>query len=210
MNKVFLFDFDGVIVHTEPEYDKFFDALTERMHLDVPHFAERLKGKRLADTLKQEFPQFTAEQKQQIIDATHEFEMTMNLPWVAGVREFLARAKSAGYRLGLVTSSIKPKMTVALQKLGLAEGMFDVMVMAERIERGKPDPQCYLLAAEELNVSPTECIVFEDSLAGVQAGLSADMTVVGVATTLPAEQLRLLTPQVINDFTDIEIGTITD
>ena len=77
--------------------------------------------------------------------------------------------------------------------------------MAGRIERGKPDPMCYLLAADDLGVPPGDCIVFEDSLAGVQAGLAAGMTVVGVATTLPYKRLAALTPYVIPDFRDVQM-----
>ena len=175
-----LFDFDGVIVHTEPEYDRFFETLVRDMRLPVEHFAERLKGKRLVEALEMEFPQFSPEQKGRIIEATRRFELSMNLPLVSGVLDFIRKSKARGCKVGLVTSSIEPKMEVALGKLGLAQGVFDTVVMAGRIERGKPDPMCYLLAADDLGVPPGDCIVFEDSLAGVQAGLAAGMTVVGL------------------------------
>lgn len=203
--QAFLFDFDGVIVHTEPEYDRFFETLVRDMRLPVEHFAERLKGKRLVEALETEFPQFSPEQKGRIIEATRRFELSMNLPLVSGVLDFIRKSKVRGYKVGLVTSSIEPKMEVALAKLGLAEGVFDTEVMAGRIERGKPDPMCYLLAADDLGVLPGDCIVFEDSLAGVQAGLAAGMTVVGVATTLPYKRLAALTPYVIQDFRDVQL-----
>lgn len=200
-----LFDFDGVIVHTEPEYDRFFETLVRDMRLPVEHFAERLKGKRLVEALETEFPQFSPEQKGRIIEATRRFELSMSLPLVSGVLDFIRKSKVRGCKVGLVTSSIEPKMEVALAKLGLAEGVFDTEVMAGRIERGKPDPMCYLLAADDLGVLPGDCIVFEDSLAGVQAGLAAGMTVVGVATTLPYKRLAALTPYVIPDFRDVQL-----
>ncbi len=200
-----LFDFDGVIVHTEPEYDRFFETLVRDMRLPVEHFAKRLKGKRLVEALETEFPQFSPEQKGRIIEATRRFELSMSLPLVSGVLDFIRKSKARGYKVGLVTSSIEPKMEVALAKLGLAEGVFDTEVMAGRIERGKPDPMCYLLAADDLGVLPGDCIVFEDSLAGVQAGLAAGMTVVGVATTLPYKRLAALTPYVIPDFRDVQL-----
>lgn len=195
-----LFDFDGVIVHTEPEYDRFFEALVRDMQLPVEHFAERLKGKRLVEALAEEFPQLDEGQRAHVVEATRRFELSMNLPLVPGVLDFIGQVKAKGYKTGLVTSSIEPKMEVALDKLGLAQGVFDTVVMAGRIERGKPDPMCYLLAAGDLGVPPADCIVFEDSLAGVQAGLAAGMTVIGVATTLPRERLLAMTPYVISDF----------
>ena len=200
-----LFDFDGVIVHTEPEYDRFFETLVRDMWLPVEHFAERLKGKRLVEALAEEFPQLDEGQRVHVVEATRRFELSMNLPLVPGVLDFIGQVKAKGYKAGLVTSSIEPKMEVALDKLGLAQGVFDTVVMAGRIERGKPDPMCYLLAADDLGVLPGDCIVFEDSLAGVQAGLAAGMTVVGVATTLPYKRLAALTPYVIPDFRDVQL-----
>ena len=94
-----LFDFDGVIVHTEPEYDRFFETLVRDMRLPVEHFAERLKGKRLVEALETEFPQFSPEQKGRIIEATRRFELSMNLPLVPGVLDFVRKSKARGYKV---------------------------------------------------------------------------------------------------------------
>jgi sugar-phosphatase len=64
-----------------------------------------------------------------------------------------------------------------------------VLISADAVERGKPDPEPYLLAASALDVSARECIVFEDSPAGVRAGKAAGMHVVALTTTLAASEL---------------------
>ena len=70
----------------------------------------------------------------------------------------------------------------------------------ESITQGKPDPMCYLLAAKDLNVSPEDCIVFEDSFNGIQSGKDAGMRVIGLSTTNPAESLRDKVYEVIPNF----------
>jgi beta-phosphoglucomutase-like phosphatase (HAD superfamily) len=70
------------------------------------------------------------------------------------------------------------------------------------VTRGKPDPACYLEAAARLSSSPGECVVFEDSVAGLAAGRAAGMTLVALATTLPAGMLYPLASRVFRDFTD--------
>jgi mannitol-1-/sugar-/sorbitol-6-phosphatase len=79
--------------------------------------------------------------------------------------------------------------TLAKARLGAAGlSVPDVLVTPERLSRGKPDPEGYLLAARELGFDPEDCIVFEDAPAGVQAGRAAGCHVVGITTTHdPAE-----------------------
>ena len=80
------------------------------------------------------------------------------------------------------------------------DNLFDTLVTADRITQGKPDPMCYLLAAKDLNVSPEDCIVFEDSFNGIQSGKDAGMRVIGLSTTNPAESLRDKVYEVIPNF----------
>jgi len=91
-----------------------------------------------------------------------------------------------GEPVAVVTSGTHPLATTRLRSVGLP--VPDVLVTPERISRGKPDPEGYLLAAHELGVAPADCVVLEDAPAGLQAGRSAGMHVVGITTThAPAE-----------------------
>jgi mannitol-1-/sugar-/sorbitol-6-phosphatase len=88
--------------------------------------------------------------------------------------------------LAVVTSGTLPLATARLRRVGLP--VPSVLVTPERLARGKPDPEGYLLAARELGADPADCIVLEDAPAGVQAGRAAGMHVVGITTTHdPAE-----------------------
>jgi mannitol-1-/sugar-/sorbitol-6-phosphatase len=78
-----------------------------------------------------------------------------------------------------------------------------VIVPVDEIRKGKPDPEGFLCAAERLGVPPEECLVFEDTRPGIEAGISAGMQVVGILTTMPANQLRHR--PLIRDFRDVAI-----
>jgi mannitol-1-/sugar-/sorbitol-6-phosphatase len=99
-----------------------------------------------------------------------------------GARELFAGTDP----LAVVTSCTVPLATARLRAAGLP--VPEVLVTPERLSRGKPDPEGYLLAARELGFEPADCVVFEDAPAGVDAGRAAGMHVVGITTTHdPAE-----------------------
>jgi mannitol-1-/sugar-/sorbitol-6-phosphatase len=99
-----------------------------------------------------------------------------------GARELFAGSDP----VAIVTSCTVPLATARLRAAGLA--MPAVLVTPDRLSRGKPDPEGYLLAARELGAAPADCVVLEDAPAGIQAGRAAGMHVVGITTTHdPAE-----------------------
>ncbi len=104
-------------------------------------------------------------------------------------------------KTALATQSSCEHVQRILTALGLAEA-FDFIATADDVERGKPDPEIYLLVSRELEVPPSECLVIEDSPAGVQAALAAGMNVVAVSTPLTRQRLHesgLLFPNAIVD-----------
>lgn len=200
--KTALFDFDGVVVDTEPIYDIFWNEAGKRYGLGIDNFAAVIKGTTLPYIMDKYFSDRSEEFRQMVIKESTEYESTMPLPAMPGSMEFLHMLKEKGVRIGLVTSSDDSKIERAF-KLHHLENMFDTVVTADRITRGKPDPMCYLLAASDLGVSPADCLVFEDSFAGIQAGTSAGMRVIGLSTTNPAESLKEKVYEVIPNFEKI-------
>ena len=79
--------------------------------------------------------------------------------------------------------------------------LFERVITADKITRSKPDPECYLLAARELQMEVDVCCVFEDSFSGIEAGRRAGMKVVGLATTNPREKIQDKVDGVLSDFT---------
>lgn len=200
--KTALFDFDGVIVDTEPIYDIFWNEAGERYRTGIDNFAAVIKGTTLPYIMDTYFSDRPEEFRQMVIKESTEYESTMPLPAMPGSLEFLHLLKENGVQMGLVTSSDNLKVERAF-KLHHLDNLFDTIVTADRITQGKPDPMCYLLAANDLNVSPTDCIVFEDSFAGIQAGTAAGMRVIGLSTTNLEETLRDKVYEVIPNFEKI-------
>lgn len=202
MNKrvAFLFDLDGVIVDTEPQYSIFWDKIGCELLHDNDHFGMKIKG----NTLRQIFDRFFADHKEwqaKIATDLLAWEKAMRFDLIPGIREFLNSVRKAGISTAIVTSSDNEKLNSLWKAHPDLREFFDTVVSADDITRSKPDPEGYLLAAKRLNVAPENAFVFEDSLAGLQAGHAGGMTVVGVATTLPAEKVATLADVVIDNFT---------
>ena len=193
------FDFDGVVADTEPLYDIFWRQVAEKYHIGIPDFPAKIKGTTLQRIYELYFSDYSSEELGKITRACDEYEETMDFPEVKGAVRFLHMLKTKGYRVGLVTSSYRIKIERALKLMDI-EKVFDTIVTADRITSGKPDPMCYLLAARELQVDPGDCVVFEDSFSGIQAGTVAGMRVIGLATTNPEEAIGDKVSAVIPDF----------
>lgn len=200
--KTVLFDFDGVIVDTEPIYDIFWDAAAEKYQLGIANFASVIKGTIMPDIMQKYFSGFPQEVQDQIISDSAAYEANMDFPVIPGALEFIQILKKNNIQIGLVTSSDDRKVNRAFNTLSL-HGIFDTIVTADRITLGKPNPMCYKLGAADLQTDPAHCLVFEDSFAGIQAATSAGMRVIGVSSTLPAESLKDKVYDVIPNFSEI-------
>lgn len=111
------------------------------------------------------------------------------IPWRPGARELLAAVRDAGTATALVTTTARRLAALVLAGIAadLGADPFHVTVCGDEVPARKPDPSPYLQAAASLGVDPTGCVVVEDSLVGVTAGLAAGMAVLGVPVlqTLP-------------------------
>lgn len=205
--KAILFDFDGVIVDTEPQYDRCITELGEKYELGIPDLAEKVKGTPVPEILRQYFGHLDDMKIEKVKDELLQFEITMDFPPINGSLNFLKYLRQTGLKLGLVTSSQRIKLDRALDLLGLAN-FFDTEVSADRITKGKPDPMCFLLAAQDLNVKPEECIVFEDSMHGINAARSANMRVIGLTTSFPYETIKDLVFLTLPDLSNVNLDAI--
>ena len=128
---------------------------------------------------------------------------------VAGLAGFLAQAVALGAQLAVATSASRTNVDFILGELGLTD-TFAAVVIGTDVARGKPFPDLFLAAAEQLGVLPSACVVFEDSLAGLEAAHRAGMRAVALATTLPATDLARQ-PGVIRvaaDFTALDAAEL--
>ena len=121
-----------------------------------------------------------------------------------GNRAWLERLQAEGWRQAIASAAPRANIEAILGVLEL-DGIFDTIVAAEDVLRGKPDPQVFLLAAERLGVPPAQCIVVEDAPAGVEAAQRAGMRSIGVGpkyAVLPADRVVMRLDELPDDTFD--------
>lgn len=203
----FLFDLDGVLIDSESEYTKIWTKINDRYPTGIENFALKIKGQTLPEILQNNFP---GSLHKAVVDMLYESEQKMKYDWLPGAREILEQIKETGYGCVLVTSSNEKKMSHLREELPALEGYFDAIITADKISRSKPDPEGYLLGAKRLGANPQNCAVFEDSRQGVKAGRSAGAYVVGLSTTLPAEQIIDNCDIIINNLSEIDLNKLAN
>ncbi len=185
-----LFDFDGVVMDTETQYTVYWDEVGRQYHPELPHFGALIKGQTLTQIYDKHFAGMTEEQSK-ITAGLNRFEREMTFEYIDGVVDFMKDLHAHGVKMAIVTSSNELKMAnVYAAHPELKEGLVDRILTAEMFTRSKPAPDCFLLGAEVFGTVPQNCVVFEDSFHGLEAGNAAGMTVVGLSTTNTAEAIK--------------------
>ena len=201
--KAALFDLDGVVFNTEPQYTVFWGEQCREFHPEHPGLEHEIKGQTLVQIYDAWFAGPLADKQELITERLNEFEKQMDYAYIAGFEDYIKDLRKQGIKTAVVTSSNKIKMEAVYQHHPEFKDLFDAILTSEDFERSKPDPDCYLKAAERFGVNPEDCVVFEDSFNGLKSGRAAGMRVVGLATTNPAERIRPLCDEVINDYINL-------
>ncbi len=197
----FLFDLDGVLIDSEREYTKIWERIDELFPTSVSSFAIKIKGMSLTEILCQYYPEKNIADK--VRSTLTELESKMHYEWLPGAKELLEYLNNHSIPTALFTSSNKKKMAHLREELPEVENFFNEIVTGDMVTHSKPDPEGYILAAELLNSSPRNCVVFEDSLQGVKAGRAADAYVIGVEGTLKRDIIAPYSNKVINNLSEI-------
>ena len=176
-----LFDLDGVLVDTEGQYSDFWGAAAAKYLPEVKNFADQIKGQ-TAKTILSHYPQEIIPSLTKIYA---EFEANMDCPLMDGAEELINDLHSHGVKMCIVTATSDVKLRNVLKRYPFFEEKFDFIICGDQIKKSKPDPECYLTASGKINVPARNCVVFEDSVNGLNAGLNAGMKVVGVTSTHP-------------------------
>jgi sugar-phosphatase len=175
----FLFDMDGTILNSLASAERVWGRWAERQGLDVDQFLPTMHGSRGIDTIARlGLPGVDPEREAAAITEA-EIEDVEGVVALPGARAFLAALPPE--RWTIVTSSPLRLARRRLEAAGLP--VPTLIVTAEDVAIGKPDPRCYILAAERLGAHPSACLVFEDVQAGILAGeaAGADVMVVTAA-----------------------------
>ena len=198
-----LFDFDGVVMDTESQYSIFWNEVGKKYHPEYEEFGKIIKGQTLRQIYDRYFAGMEKEQEE-ITEALNRFEAQMKYDYIPGVTDFMRELHAHGVKIAIVTSSNEQKMANVYAVHPELKDLVDRILTAEMFTRSKPAPDCFLLGAEVFDTVPENCVVFEDSFHGLEAGNAAGMTVIGLSTTNPAEAIQDKCRLVISDFTSFD------
>lgn len=207
--KAALFDLDGVVFDTEPQYTIFWGSQCRLYHPERPGLEHEIKGQTLTQIYDQWFSGPLEKEQPIITDRLNEYESQMHYDYIEGFEQMIADLRAHGVKTAVVTSSNLPKMQAVYRYQPEFKSLFDAILTSEDFERSKPDPDCYLKAAARLGASTDECIVFEDSFNGLRSGRAANMKVVGLATTNSAEAISELSDIQITDYRDMGFNQLS-
>lgn len=185
----FLFDLDGTLVDSLPAVERAWTNWGKRHGIAADEILDFIHGKQAITSLRH----FMAGQPEEAIQ--HEFlllesreaEDTEGVRALPGAQQLLATLNELQIPWAIVTSGSKPVASARHKAAGLPEP--EIFVTAERVSRGKPEPDAYLLGAQLLELDSEECVVVEDAPAGILSGLAAGAHV--VAVNAPADAARL-------------------
>jgi beta-phosphoglucomutase len=210
-NRAFIFDMDGTLVDNMGAHHAAWEQFLARyqIKLTLDELRLRMHGKTnreiLLDIVDPHLSDADIERLADEKERLYREEYHAQVKAVAGLDHFLARVHDAKIPCAVATSANAPNIKFVFDLLGLHQ-TFDVVVGAEQISRGKPDPEVYLLAAQKLGVAPAHCLAFEDSFPGLEAAHRAGMAVIAVTTGHDADAVRRApgVVDVIDDYEDLD------
>ena len=206
--KAALFDLDGVVFDTEPQYTVFWGGICRQYHPEHPGLEHEIKGSTLTQIYDRWFDGTLEAERESITRRLDDYEQQMHYDYITGFEALIADLRLYGVKTAVVTSSNIPKMESVYRYQPSFKQLFDAILTSEDFDRSKPDPDCYLKAARRLEVKTSECIVFEDSFNGLRSGRAAEMAVVGLTTTNKAEDIKPLSDIQIVDYQHINYNSL--
>lgn len=210
MIKAILFDMDGTLFDTEAVLGAGWEALVRqgKMPREILSLYPLYCGVSRVEAKKaylaafgEDFP---IDEMYELRDRyMNEFLDREGVPLKSYVPQIFDRLRERGMRIGLVTSTRRQSVDAHMRRTGFG-GYFEHIVSGDRVERSKPAPDIYLLAAREMELLPEECLVVEDSVNGVRSGASAGMRVVMIPDRIqPTEDIRALTVAVCDTLEEL-------
>lgn len=180
MYQGFLFDLDGTLVDSLAVVEDAWTTWGAQHNLSRQEILDFIHGKPAIASLRHFLSGADEETVQREFDLLERIEAqnVQGIKALPGARELLVTLTEQQIPWAIVTSGSVPVAQARYQKLDLPKP--DVFITAEKVKRGKPAPDPYILGAQQLGLSPAHCVVVEDALAGIQAGLAAGCTVVAV------------------------------
>ena len=198
--KAVLFDLDGVVFDTEPQYTVFWGEQCRHYHPEHPGLEHEIKGQTLQQIYDRWWTGPLEQERATLTRALDDFEAQMRFDYIDGFLDFMADLRCHNVRTAVVTSSNQPKMASVYRQRPEFRQLFDAILTSEDFAESKPAPDCYLRGAARFGARPSECVVFEDSFNGLRSGRAAGMFVVGLTTTNSREAIAPLSDLQMADY----------
>ncbi len=222
MLRAVLFDFNGVIVDDEAIHARLISdiLLSENLRPQPDEYQQFCLGRsdrecldnvlsRRGRYVNSAYLDKLLCQKSQAYQA--ELEKLETLPLFPGVEDFIKTLGDQGIKLGLVTGAMRSEVELVLNRAGLGTD-FAVVVTANDVSPGKPDPAGYVMAVNQLDelypnldLSPHHCLVIEDTFMGIEAAKRAGLPVLGIAHTFPFHMLQRRCNWVVDRFAELDL-----
>ena len=208
MKKAVIFDLDGLLIDSEVISHRLYDELLHRYgkSVTVAEYARDYSGKtgvaNMTNVIARYNLPITVEEGL-TWEVAREKELLQDVQLKPGAAALLSWLKTEGVAVVLATSSVRERAVEVLTRLGVVQ-YFDDMVFGTEIERGKPWPDIFLKAAEKPHAAPADCLVLEDSEAGIKAAVSAHIPVACVPDVArPSEETLRITDGVFDSLLQV-------
>lgn len=186
MVKAVIFDFDGVLVDSEPSWDKAYDLFLKKHNVaDKPEISDKMTGMGLVDAIRILKSELGIDGK--LDDLVHEYRamfyqifLKEKDPLMPDTADILERAKGKQLIIALASGGHTKEKLIEILKLCKISDYFSVIVSSDDVARGKPAPDIYIESMRQLSLTSEECLVFEDSVNGVVSAKAAGLAVYGV------------------------------
>ncbi len=195
-----IFDMDGLLVDSEPFAEAAMRSFLERYGHDLTDdVSVRLLGRRVPEAIQIVAEHYgLVDDRDELVTLYNDIRLAAirgNLRPLPGSAEIIAFGREHGLRLALATSNTREHVDLSLTEAALAN-LFDAEATGEEVERGKPEPDIFLLAARRLGAEPENCVVLEDSAAGVAAARAAGMRAIWIPQSRSDGLQKALSPDV--------------
>ncbi len=207
-----LFDIDGTLLDNNEYHKKAWMQYLKDQGKEITDqdFNEYISGRTNKDAVEHLYGEMTEEESKKHYLKKEEIYRQMYQPYISpidGLTEFLKELKEHNMMMALATSGIQENIDFMFKHVPIQQYFKEIIQMKD-VEKGKPEPEIFLKTAEAVQVPAENCIVFEDSISGVQAGKAAGMKVVALTTTHSPEELHEA-DLVIKDYTEINFQRLT-
>ncbi|WP_010652998.1 HAD family hydrolase [Fluoribacter dumoffii] len=199
-----IFDFDGVVLDSEPLHYEAYCRVLNPLGVTLSYSEYKQECLGLADKetcpklLRNKGLDYSEAEVQQLIEQkieayTHIINTSDSLPLVTDFEQFIFKMAPKVNKIAICSGSTRGEITAVLSKArkGKLHAYFDTIVTADDVQVGKPSPEGYLLTAQRLNIAPGRCLVIEDTLHGVKAAKGAGMQVIGLMTTYDRQEFLI-------------------